>query len=232
MKTFAIENDTDRITIHLSAAEARKATSSECFDDEAELVRRAADWPTSRLIRIWNSLPGTVPVKKFTSRKTAVSRIWKALQSIPQMAPPEAAGAATQEETGSGELVPVEASGSLPIRVVTSPGSGSEPAPTPASQQTEAMTESAAPRKTGSARISKDAGGTSGVPRQGSKTNQVIVMLSRQGGATLEEVVTATGWQRHTARALLSAGGALTKNHGIHIVSEKHGGTRTYSVRP
>jgi hypothetical protein len=39
----------------------------------------AAQWPTSRLVRLWNGLPGVTPVKRFTDRKTALNRIWKAL---------------------------------------------------------------------------------------------------------------------------------------------------------
>jgi len=33
-------------------------------------------------VDLWNSLPGATPVKKFTDRKTAIARIWKAIQSL------------------------------------------------------------------------------------------------------------------------------------------------------
>ncbi len=49
------------------------------------------------------------------------------------------------------------------------------------------------------------------VPRKGSKTSRVIAMLKREGGATLEEIMTAMGWQQHTTRALMSAGGPLAR---------------------
>ena len=42
----------------------------------------AAQWPAARLVEVWNGIPGDKPVKKFTSRKTAVVRIWKAVQSL------------------------------------------------------------------------------------------------------------------------------------------------------
>jgi len=42
-----------------------------------------------------------------------------------------------------------------------------------------------------------------GTPREGSKTSQVIAMLKREGGTTLEEIMTAMGWQKHTTRAML-----------------------------
>lgn len=72
--------------------------------------------------------------------------------------------------------------------------------------------------------------GTRGV-RENSKASQVIAMLKREGGATLEEIMAAMAWQKHTTRALLSAGGALTKNHGLVVVSEKVGDERRYSIK-
>ena len=39
----------------------------------------AAQWPMSRLVRLWNGLPGVTPVKRFTDRQIALNRIWKAL---------------------------------------------------------------------------------------------------------------------------------------------------------
>ena len=47
----------------------------------------------------------------------------------------------------------------------------------------------------------------------------------------LEEIMTRMGWQKHTTRALLSAGGSLTKKHGLTIASDKVGDTRTYSIK-
>jgi hypothetical protein len=70
-----------------------------------------------------------------------------------------------------------------------------------------------------------------GAPREGSKTAQVIAMLKREGGVTLEEIMTAMGWQKHTTRAMLSAGGSLTKNHGLTVASEKVGEHRRYSIK-
>jgi len=40
-----------------------------------DLAALAANWPTSRLIGVWNSIPGNTPVKKFTDRKSALTRI-------------------------------------------------------------------------------------------------------------------------------------------------------------
>jgi hypothetical protein len=67
-------------------------------------------------------------------------------------------------------------------------------------------------------------------PRATSKTAQLIEMLRRPKGATLEEVMAKFGWQVHTTRALMSAGGALTKKHGLTVISEKVGDSRTYRL--
>jgi hypothetical protein len=67
-------------------------------------------------------------------------------------------------------------------------------------------------------------------PRATSKTAQLIEMLRRPKGATLEEVMDRFGWQVHTTRALMSAGGSLTKKHGITVISEKVGDARTYRI--
>src|ERR1043166_9552768 len=53
---------------------------SAAFATEAELAMLAESWPATRLIAIWNALPGVQPVRKFTNRRTAVRRIWAALQ--------------------------------------------------------------------------------------------------------------------------------------------------------
>ena len=44
-------------------------------------------------------------------------------------------------------------------------------------------------------------------------------MLRRSEGATIPQIVEATGWQPHTVRGALA--GALKKRLGLSIVSEK-----------
>ena len=39
-------------------------------------------------------------------------------------------------------------------------------------------------------------------------------MLKREGGTTLEEIMSAMGWLKHTTRAMLSAGGSAAIQPG------------------
>ena len=50
------------------------------FASEQELQELASQWPMKRLVEIWNRLPGVEHVIRFTDRKTAIARIWRAIQ--------------------------------------------------------------------------------------------------------------------------------------------------------
>ena len=67
-------------------------------------------------------------------------------------------------------------------------------------------------------------------PRETSKTAQLIEMLRTREGATLEAICVKFGWQPHTTRALMSAGGSLTKKYRITVISEKVGDSRSYRI--
>ena len=53
----------------------------------------------------------------------------------------------------------------------------------------------------------------------GSKLSQVIALLSRPEGVTLEELMKATQWQKHTVRGAIS--GALKKKQSYIVTSVK-----------
>jgi hypothetical protein len=66
--------------------------------------------------------------------------------------------------------------------------------------------------------------------RQGSKTAKVLDLLKRSGGASLKELMKATGWQAHSVRGFLS--GALGKKMGLTVTSTKaEDEERRYSVK-
>jgi hypothetical protein len=65
--------------------------------------------------------------------------------------------------------------------------------------------------------------------RKGNKQETLIEMLRAEGGATIDEIVAATGWQPHTVRGAMS--GALKKKLGLTITSEKVDGRgRCYRI--
>jgi hypothetical protein len=59
-------------------------------------------------------------------------------------------------------------------------------------------------------------------PRSGTKQAMLIEMLQTAEGATMGEIVAATGWLAHTARGAMS--GALGKKLGLVVTSEKEEG--------
>lgn len=85
MNTFSIDTD-NNITAH--AGLPASAENLPSFATAKDLAKLAADWPASRLIEVWNGFAGAVPfddlkpVKRFTSRKAAVARIWQAVQRL------------------------------------------------------------------------------------------------------------------------------------------------------
>jgi hypothetical protein len=62
-------------------------------------------------------------------------------------------------------------------------------------------------------------------PRAGTKQAQMIEMLKRPEGATIEQIAAATGWQHHTIRGAIS--GALKKKLRLTVEA-----TRTREVGP
>ena len=236
MKHFTIDNESNNISVHATAQEAEAVANAERFRSEAGLDKIAADWPMARLVEIWNTLPGVNPVSKFKDRATAVTRIWKAVQTLAQTEPNLAEAEPCADQTA--EVV---------TEVVV--GSGEQPATDPTQRETVAaeVMETASATTVGEqapdvvptepawatkrTRKKKADTAQTGVPREGSKASQVIALLKRSEGATVEEIMAAMKWQKHTTRALLSAGGSLTKNHGLTVVSEKTGDHRRYFIK-
>ncbi|MCS5603722.1 MAG: DUF3489 domain-containing protein [Paracoccus sp.] len=55
--------------------------------------------------------------------------------------------------------------------------------------------------------------------RAGTKQAEIIALLQRSEGASIAEIVAATGWLAHSVRGMIS--GALKKKLGLPITSEK-----------
>ena len=67
-------------------------------------------------------------------------------------------------------------------------------------------------------------------PRAGTKQAMLISLLRTPDGATMDEIVAATGWLLHSARGAMS--GALGKKLGLVVTSAKEDGRgRVYRIR-
>jgi hypothetical protein len=65
--------------------------------------------------------------------------------------------------------------------------------------------------------------------REGSKTDAVLKLLRGSGGATLNDLMNATGWQAHSVRGFIS--GTVGRKMGLTVVSRKiDSGERAYSI--
>jgi hypothetical protein len=156
MKIFRVDAKNRVWAMAGTSADQEERNSS--FASEAELEQLAASWPSSRLVEIWNGLPGVTAVRRFTSRSAAVRRIWTAVQVL-------------------------------------------EPSKTERHAPSEA----------------------------GSRKEQMIAMLRTAGGATLPQLMQASGWQAHSVRGFIS--GTLKKKMSLRVSSSKNShGERIYRV--
>jgi hypothetical protein len=211
MTFFAIDTD-NNITTYPAAEKIPEG--QERFTSEKELGALTANWAPDRVISVWNSFAGVAgfgadlkPVKKFTNRKTAIARIWKAIQKLDGVSE----GAATATTEAAAAAAPAKAAPKTPKGA----RKAAKGAPTKA-------------KATKTAKSAKKATGAS-VPREFSKKAVVIDMLRRKGGATLEEIAKATDWQNHTIRGFVS--GTLTKKMGLTVESAKNAdGARYYRI--
>src|SRR2546429_9698395 len=82
MTTFRIDTE-NNITAFASGEQIKEsAGETEIFSSRQELTALAEKWPATRLVEIWNGLPGVETVERFTSRQVAPTRIWKAIQGF------------------------------------------------------------------------------------------------------------------------------------------------------
>src|SRR6266852_4881481 len=97
--TFAIDIDNNISALDSAEKIEERQEGIETFSSSQELAALAGKWPSSRLVEIWNSLPGVEPVERFTSRQVAAARIWKAIQHLQPSAGAQRQEAAPKEGT-------------------------------------------------------------------------------------------------------------------------------------
>jgi uncharacterized protein DUF3489 len=186
MTTFTIDAENNLSAFPNATDAAECDPDIPRFDSQAALAKLSADWPMSRFVKIWNSIPGNTEVSKLGDRKKAVARIWKAILPLgggkPEANPKKEAKGAKSAKKGKGA--------------------------------TKATPAKKTARKPKSDRINKKA--------------EVIAMMQRAKGATLDEIMKATDWQRHTVRGFVSI---LGSKGGQKIESSKNAaGERTYKI--
>jgi hypothetical protein len=203
MKTFTIDSE-NNITVYGSPEEAAGTTTPcDSFSSEKELAALLAGWPAERIVATWNSLAGVKPVKSLKSASNAASRIWERIQSLGEPAP-KLATAKANKKAKSGKQAP-------------------KGAPAKGKAAKKATAAKNAPKAKKAAKVAETAG-----PREGSKTAQVVMLLQRKNGATLEEIMDKMGWQKHTVRGFMA--GAM-KKAGFTVESFKSDkGDRTYRI--
>ena len=64
-------------------------------------------------------------------------------------------------------------------------------------------------------------------PQDGSKKAQVLAMLRTQDGATIDDLMSATGWQKHSVRGFLAT---LNKKGAMIESFKSESGVRTYKA--
>jgi len=199
------------------------------FQQRSHVGELAANWPAARLIEIWNGLPGEIQVRSSKIARPPCrgsgrrSRTSAKLLRFPPRSP--------HPFPRRFPLPPSPRWLRFPSRTPAKPLSrssrcgdhGTRPDTTVAPQSPDV-----APSEPGA---KKNATRTKKAPsrarercwcaREGSKTSQVIAMLKREGGTTLEEIMAEMGWLKHTTRAMLSAGARSRKNHGLTVTSER-----------
>jgi hypothetical protein len=100
----------------------------------------------------------------------------------------------------------------------------------PAQRRAGGASQKARPaRRVGPTKSAANARKDGRTARRGSKTAKILELLKRSGGATLKEIMKATGWQPHSVRGFLS--GTVRKKLRIRVKSfKREDAERVYRV--
>ena len=206
MPTYSIDTE-NNLAVHpdKDAAIKEAGANGTAFATEEQLSDATALWPASRLVDVWNGFAGASPfaelkeVKRFTDRKSAVTRIWTAAQRL--------GGAAEEEMAIAEQDVLRDQQEMLSATKAT---------------KSAKVARTAAPKAPAKPKATMDAISADGAPapkqREGTRKAIVIALLDRAGGATLEEIMSATSWQKHSVRGFIST---LGSKHGYTVVSTR-----------
>ena len=202
---FTIDNDND-IRVHETEEQAEEAAQAAAgtivVRSEKELAKAAGEWPASRLVELWNSFAGVAPFTDCKQVKKFENRdraVARIWTTIQRLA----------------------------NAIAPKPPEEVKPATEPKKTGKLKAAKSAKPTAKGKAAKGKKA--AAGRPREGTHKAQVIAMLQRKGGVTLDQIMEATGWQKHTVRGFSSI---LGSKGGMKIASTRResDGARVYEA--
>jgi predicted HTH transcriptional regulator len=162
-------------------------------NSHSELNTFAAKLSREQLQEWYNSIPGEAPVKRLRNRPTAIERIWDAMRRMAGIDVPHS------EEPIEVELEEVKPAKKERV---------AKPKPVKSAPKAKA------------AKVAKPEEPANPVAtRSGTKREQLIAMVSRKSGASMDELTQAFGWQKHTVRGLLST---LNASGAIHTSTSKN----------
>ncbi len=204
----------NNLAVHTDAGAATKeADPTGAFDTEADFREAVADWPAGRPVDVGNGLADAPPLmelketKRFTDRKSAV-------ENLKRRPAPGRDARRGDEDRGAGHA----------------PGpAGDGERDETGERRAHGRSRSARPVESNP----KEATGADNAPApkqcQGTRKATVLALLEREGGATLEEKIAETNWQRHSVRGCIST---LASKHCHVITSTRRGGNpaRVYAT--
>jgi hypothetical protein len=224
-------------------------------DTQAIILSAAAQRPGGNLLPLPGSLRGGAAVKvvgallarglareevtdRTTRADTALNIVWRNEdegRAVLLRITPEGLAAIGVEPAADPvampEAEPASAGGAVDHRFDEGTNSAGEAAGVDAAESTD--TPAAEPKRRG--RPKNAATSAAATPsaqkrtRDDTKQAQLIAMLRRKEGATIAQIVAATGWQPHTVRGAFA--GALKKKLGLVVTSVKvEGGERVYRL--
>jgi hypothetical protein len=171
------------------------------FKTKAALATWADDQTMSEVVAFYNGLPGVTPTKRFEDRKIAVNRIWAALGGAP--------------------------ASSVAPKAAKAPAAAPKASKPAKAAKRSAATKAKEPKAARAGRI--PAGAQFAVHTTPTKQEIVQQLVARPGGATLGELMEATGWQKHSVRGFIA--GTLKKKLGATVESTKDAaGERRYAI--
>ncbi len=183
---------------------AHSATPFDTFSNADELAQLATAWPAERLLALWNSVPGLTTATEIKDAGKAAKLIFKRLEK-------QGSAAARQQKP--------KAAGKAKGGVQAAKG-----APTKGKATKKDTPAKNAPKAKKAAKAKEATG-----PREGSKMAQVIAMLQRKNGATLDDLARTFTWEKHTVRGMIA--GALKKaGYKVESYKDEKTGARTYRI--